>query len=389
MLELENRIRSWVFEEALPFWTRHGIDREAGGYVERFDAAAVTPFTDIKRVRVIARQIYVFSHAGILGYEDGVKSAKWGFDFLDTNGWIGEPCGWARALSRDGAVLDATPDLYDQAFVLFALAWYYRASGDPKAISLANQTLDVVQNNYRANVGFWHEVPPVGHRQQNPHMHLLEAMLALYEAYPDDRYAELAREIVLLFQTHFYDADKRTLTEFFDQSWQPAAGPDGRITEPGHQFEWAWILVNARKLLNLDLISEAKGLIEFAEANGVAPDTGVTHQQVRNDGEVIDSSSRTWPNTERLKSAAALYYLEKKDPMPVFRESTAVLFDRHLASPRRGAWTEKFDANGQPILDVVPASTFYHLFLAFAEVLNVLDMLKTETMTTSGTPRTR
>ena len=32
------------------------------------------------------------------------------------------------------------------------------------------------------------------------------------------------------------------LREFFDADWRPAAGEDGRLVEPGHQFEWAWLL---------------------------------------------------------------------------------------------------------------------------------------------------
>ena len=36
--------------------------------------------------------------------------------------------GWFRAVSVDGATLDNTRDAYDHAFVLFALAWYFRAT---------------------------------------------------------------------------------------------------------------------------------------------------------------------------------------------------------------------------------------------------------------------
>ena len=30
-------IRSWMFDQALPFWAAHGLDREHGGYVEQLN----------------------------------------------------------------------------------------------------------------------------------------------------------------------------------------------------------------------------------------------------------------------------------------------------------------------------------------------------------------
>ena len=56
-------VRSWLFETALPFWAEHGIDRVHGGVHEalKFDGTpAAHPF---KRLRVLPRQIYCFSHA--------------------------------------------------------------------------------------------------------------------------------------------------------------------------------------------------------------------------------------------------------------------------------------------------------------------------------------
>ena len=41
----------------------------------------------------------------------------------------------------------------------------------------------------------------------------------------------------------FIDAHNGALHEFFDADWNPAPGIEGRIVEPGHQFEWAWLLL--------------------------------------------------------------------------------------------------------------------------------------------------
>src|SRR3546814_15848782 len=77
-------------------------------------------------------------------------------------------------------------------------------------------------------------------------MHLLEAFHALYEASGDARWLEHAEHIFQLFRRHFFDAAAGQLIELFDRDWRevPQEGRDGgrRLREPGHFFEWAWLL---------------------------------------------------------------------------------------------------------------------------------------------------
>src|SRR5262245_41745120 len=113
--------RHWMFEEALPFWAERGIDRALGGYVEQLRLDGTDAAVDFKRVRVICRQIYVFSHATVLGRREYLPLARHGYEFLIAKAWQGPDRGWARTLDRFGGVKDGTPDLYDHAFVLFAL----------------------------------------------------------------------------------------------------------------------------------------------------------------------------------------------------------------------------------------------------------------------------
>ena len=67
-------VRHWMFEQALPFWAEHGVDRMYGGYVEQLTLDGSDAAVDFKRVRVVARQIYVFSHAALLGRADVLTS---------------------------------------------------------------------------------------------------------------------------------------------------------------------------------------------------------------------------------------------------------------------------------------------------------------------------
>lgn len=363
-------IRTWMFQEALPYWAAHGLDKQYGGFLEELTPGGETTDVGFKRLRVTCRQIYVFSHAALLGWSEGEALAKRGFDYLINKAWLGPERGWAKLLSRQGAVIDPTPELYDIAFVLFALAWRYRQSRDPEALRYAHATLDFVQTHMRGpHAGFWQQVPPQGPRVQNPHMHLFEASIAAFEATAEPRFLDQAREIAALFRDHFFDG--HTLGEYFTEDWRRLAGDEGHRVEPGHQFEWAWILARYAALTGEDVTGAAETLVGFADRYGVDPASHATFDEIRDDGTPLRTSSRTWPNTERIKGHLALFELTGRDPRAAVSESVRLLLDRYLAVPQRGAWIDQFDAQGTPMVTAAPASTFYHVFLAFAETLRL------------------
>ena len=66
-----------------------------------------------------------------------------------------------------------------------------------------------------------------------------------------------------------------TLAEFFKNDWSRAEGDAGRVVEPGHQLEWAWILAQYHRLTGAEVAREAQALVDFAERFGVDPTTQV------------------------------------------------------------------------------------------------------------------
>ena len=364
-------IRAWMFDAALPLWAKAGVDRAHGGFVEELSLDGRDCGAAFKRTRVACRQIYVFSHAALLGWEEGASLSKWGYDFLVERAWLGPERGWARRVTREGAMLDPTPDLYDLAFVLFALSWRYKLTRDSDVLARMHDTLDFIHARMRpeGGEGFWHQFPPEGPRLQNPHMHLLEASLAAFEACTEARFLNQAHDLVGLFRGYFFDG--RTLGEYFKADWSRADGEAGHIAEPGHQFEWAWILAQYQRLAGIDLIAEADTLVRFAERYGVDAQTQATYDEVRDDGAPLRRSSRTWPNTERIKGHLALFELAGADPRSAVASAARVLLDRYLAVNPRGSWIDQFDARAKPLSKTAPASTLYHVFLAFTETLRL------------------
>ena len=357
-------IRAWMFEAALPFWAERGVDRADGGFYEELGPDGRPTDCSFKRVRMVCRQTYAFTHGALLGWKEGAALSDWGYQYLIEHARVGDGA-WARTLTREGAVLDPGADLYDLSFVIFAMAWRYRFAGDAAARNYALETLNFIRTRMRApNGGFWRQLPAEGVLAQNPHMHLAEACLAAFEATSADIFLETAREVVELFSKRFFNG--ATLGERFNPSWSRIPG----AIEPGHQFEWVWILANYQRLTGGDVAALAARSAEFAERHGV-DSNGAVYDAVSEEGAVLKGSSRVWTNTERIKAAIGLYELDGRDPRPALLSTTQLIFSRYFAGNIPGLWTDQFDAEGQALTSATPASCVYHLFLAFAEMLRL------------------
>ena len=368
------RFHDWLYDRTLPFWQQYGVDREAGGFHERLDLDCQPISTDGKRLVVQARQIYVFSQASVDGLLDhAFETARHGFDFLVAH--YRAERGWRHSVRRDGARLDDRRDLYDQAFVVFALAWWFRASGDRKALEFAEGTLDFLERTLadETNGGYGEGLDSNGRvvrqpRRQNPHMHLLEALLALHDATGEVGYLDRAAALITLAKDRF--VVDGSLRENFAADLTPLRSAAGRLVEPGHHFEWVWLLYRYAELAGPkpDITSLANQLYQFAVEHGIDRRTGGVLDEIDCDGELVKTSRRVWPQTEALKAHVARAALAG-DPEANGRLDAmlATLLRDHLGVPAPGAWREHLAPDGTSITDVMPGSTLYHLVFACSE----------------------
>ncbi len=366
------RVRHWLFEETLPLWSTAGVDRVNGGFHEALTFQG-KPVPREKRMRTIARQIYAFSIAGQMGWDGPVSElVELGIAFIETKGRT-KNGGWVRAFHPNGTVADPAEDLYDHSCVLLALA-HAHIAGNAHAASLGRETMGFLEAHLSAGAhGGFRETSQGGlPRRSNPHMHLLEACLAWFEATGEDIWMQQASRIVDLFTASFFDADTWTLGEYFDEDWTPAAGDKGAWTEPGHHFEWAWLLVKYANLAKRpDLIKFARKLYASAIANGLNRATGLAYDAVSKDGLPLQRTSRSWPQTEVIKAALALDGTGGPDMKPEIEGRVGRLFRWHIDPAPQGLWIDLIDEKGRTKAQDVPASIFYHLVCALTAYLAI------------------
>ena len=366
-LEAIDRLNGWFRDAAAPLWARAGWDERHGGFFESLGYDG-QPIRGSRRVRVQSRQTYTFSMIAMRGWRDDAEPiAAKGFDYLITRACPDEgEQGCVHTLADDGAIIDATRDLYDQAFLLLACAGRIQAADCDRARTLAERTAAFLDRQLASPHGGWIENDRGGlPRRQNPHMHLFEAFMALYRATDESVWLGKARAVAELFNQRFYDTRTSTIIEFFAEDLKSRDAARGGEIEPGHIAEWVWLLGQFESLANdnkRDIMSALyKSAQRYTDAGGFLPDAV--------GAESSTGARRLWPQTEYVKAA---FTLSTSLDDAYARDGAAMinaLFETYLNQPIDGLWCDQFDGAGAPIAADVPASILYHLYEAVAECL--------------------
>ena len=358
--------RRWLFEDALPLWADVGVNTATGGFEEAIGWDG-RPVEAPLRARVQARQVFVFSAAGALGWTGPWRPAlQGGLDFITAHYPRGDGL-YRTKVGRDGASLDDTAVLYDQAFFLFAGAAAARAQPERVASLEADALahLDAVERHFTHSAGGFREADPQRPFQSNPHMHLFEAALAWEEITGGEPWRRTADRIAELCLTRFIDVETGALREVFDAQWSPAAGDDGRIVEPGHQFEWAWLLKRwSDKRGHPGALAAARRLFQIGVTHGVDARRGVAFNALDDTFAPLDPMARLWPQTERIKAALVL---AGEDRAAQVAAACAGL-QRYCEVSPRGLWRDRLQPDGVFVEEPAPASSFYHIVCALTEL---------------------
>lgn len=362
------RYLSWCKNQALPLWIDRGIS-EDGGFWERLDHDGKPVRNLNQRVYVQCRQCLVLSEAAARNWHPSAKSlaikslkrivSQLGFSTFGHPEFTGVPYSW----SPDGTVQDGRSDLYTYGFVLLALAQYAKLVDNEKGIACAEEVMCFLDLNMASNHDGWIEsIPEILPRRQNPHMHLFEAMLAMYDCTGLDCFRYYAEGLISLFQRRFLPPKKPyRLLEFFNSDWS-VDDQTGHLVEPGHMFEWVWLLNWYERVSGWKPAVDVDELFSDATKIGLTEDRSTVINTVDIHGKLVDGGSRYWPQTEAIK--AALVLAERGNDMSLAIANSLVnnLLDKFLGAyaPIRGGWVDGFDRDGKPLDNYNSASAFYH-----------------------------
>lgn len=246
LYEVRDHYRRYLFEEYLPFWSRHGVDHERGGFFCTLDHDG-TRLDDSKFMWYQGRGLWVYSYlARHFGDEEPLQIARRTAAFLlahgrDADGW------WVGSLGADGQITaPASKRGYESLFVAEGLQAYAAATGDAQALEVARASLMKVVALYRdphrpVDESYVPLCYP-GMRVLGGHMVLLLTLTQMLEQRPDDaELAALADEMVHGITVKFWNEQYQLTNEALacDLSRPDDANED--FCYLGHGIETLWM----------------------------------------------------------------------------------------------------------------------------------------------------
>ena len=376
-------LRRWLLDVALPLWWTTGADHSGGGFHEAINLDG-SPGPSPHRARTIARQVFVYGQAGRLGWNGPWRKATGHAleylrqRFIKADGTI------ASVVELDGCISDAPFDLYDQAFGLLALATGHRVFGEGSgcradAIALRS-ALQALAHPYG---GYFEDRDRRLPQRSNPHMHLLESALAWMTIDDAPVWRQMAHNIAQLCLARFIVPTTGALREYFAADWSPASGIEGRVAEPGHHYEWAYLLARWAALTGRPRPEAVGRLIAFADRHGVDERRGVAVNAVLIDGRVHDPVARLWAQAERIRA----YAMDRTANDDARIAAATRGLQRFLATPTPGTWYDQLDASDRFVDEPARATSLYHIVGAVIELAAMEDRITAAPAIAATRPR--
>ncbi len=385
-------LQTKVIHRWCPKWYEAFSDHDLGGFYERLGAGFKPLLIGQRRLVTQCRQLSIYSHVSLNGNKTIYKNLKAQFEFILTRYHDPQTGLWHFALDDDGSVKDRDCDLYALAFVIFSFSHYFRASGDVRAKKAAQDVLALILTRFRAPgmAGFVEALSPDFQplprmRRQNPHMHLLEACLFAHETWNDPAYEAVADEMVSLFDEFFFDSENDALYEFMTNGLDPH--PDKRDhLEPGHYFEWVWLLKKHALMKSRSAMHDKTclQLLTWANKHGWDALYGGIYDTVDGHGRLVSDTKRIWPFCEALKANALM--LDAAEDRQAIKDRVAEMvriFETKYMQ-ERGFWTEWLNRNLTPAADYMPGTTPYHVYFGIMETWEILESRGESKSLTSG-----
>ncbi|MCF7701771.1 AGE family epimerase/isomerase [Loktanella sp. M215] len=356
----------WFVTDFLPRWLGRAMMPD-GSVIEALNLAGeaekLAPTTLTQ-----ARTVFALSHLYLATRDDRLRQAALAvYGFMD-----------GALRDKDGGYRQSTQNAlrrsYDQSFALLALTTLQRIEPGAVPESRITDLWHFTQTTLTepATGALWEDdamaatgAVPDALRAQNPHMHMLEATLQALEMTGDPAWLDRATHLVQCAARHFIDPATGAIREFVGPDLAPLATPKGARREPGHQYEWAWLLQRYADFGG-DAAARvmADRMIAFVTARGLrrdGPMAGTPFDALDATGAQTEATHLLWPLTEAGKYHAATGAADRT------RAIETLIFKHYFAGGPVPVWCNQLDGAGRILWPAALSRLIYHVALFVTE----------------------
>jgi N-acylglucosamine 2-epimerase len=341
-----------LLERVIPFWQKHSLDTNHGGYFNCLDADG-SIYDRTKHIWLQGRQVWMFSKL----YNTENKNPAWlqmaksGAEFLRRHAIL--PDGKVLfALTEEGKPLQYQRKMYSACFVALGFSEYGRASGDQWYLEKAQELLGQIWR--------WafhpEDLRGPSFSGETPSQTLAVPMilLNLFEEVCGSDISKWSKEIETCISEmlEHVNYEQRMVFENVGPKGQVLDSPQGRLLNPGHAIEGSWFLMHwAKRLGRPELKQHALNMARWSHETGWDKEKGGLFYFLDAKGysplPLEWNMKLWWPHCEALY-AHLLNFKESGDTKDwdLFMQTHEYTFS-HFPDPKYGEWFGYLDRNGE------------------------------------------
>ncbi|MBE2202382.1 MAG: AGE family epimerase/isomerase [Anaerolinea sp.] len=392
LITYKAQLTAELTENILPFWMTHTVDRVHGGFY-----GAVTndlhidneaPRTAVLCARVLWTYAAAYRHFGHAPY---LQMAQWAYAYLTQTFLDAQHGGLYWSVNRQGAPVMDRKHHYAQAFGIYGLTEYYRATQEPQSLALAQELFwlleqhaaDPLYGGYSESSGRqWQPIADMrlsdkdlnSYKSMNTMLHILEAYTNLLRVWKNPHLRRQHRALITAFLQQIIDLDSHHCQLFFDRQWRSLSVN----ISYGHDIEASWLLWEAAALHD-----DARLQAQVRET-AVKMATAVYQEALDDDGSLfyegspqglVDMGKAWWVQAEAVVGFYNAYQLSGQ---PHFAQAAWRCWEyiqANLVDRTHGDWYKHLHRDGAPDHAVYKAGPWecpYHHSRACLEMLTRL-----------------
>jgi mannobiose 2-epimerase len=381
-------------DNILQFWIDHAIDLENGGFYAEISNDLIINRSAPKGLVLNARILWTYSKAYLaLREEKYLIMARRAYAYLVDAFWDREFEGYYWHVDEHGKPFNTRKQIYGQAFVVYGLTEYYKASGDreslQKAITLYQKMEKVSFDEihlgyYEAYNREWELEDDLRlsgsdlneKKSMNTHLHILEAYSNLITVWDNAELKRRQKTLIEVMLNYIVDEKQQHFKLFFDEAWTSKS----EHISFGHDIEGSWLLVEAAHIIN------DAALIKRVTATALTMADAVLQHGVDIDGalwneatlgyKIIDDSKDWWPQAEAAVGFLNAYELSGRQEFLKAAMNSWEFIMKYMVDKEHGEWFWQVSVDRNPAYGIAKVSPWkcpYHNSRACFELLERLE----------------